>query len=164
MWFLTINSLKSTSSPINLIFEHVQYVIGPIAIFQYWWQFSILMQLTCLMWQTRHPTISWIDVEDWLSCIQDNASDMLFNRLKETMCIACIVMGDSIDNPRLVCVGLLAYTFDDQAIAINTLQRLVRKLLEEANDIMNNQVGEHKLKQSQCFYFKYSFNFKCCCM
>jgi hypothetical protein len=106
MWFLTINSLKSTSSPINLIFEHVQYVIGPIAIFQYWWQFSILMQLTCLMWQTRHPTISWIDVEDWLYCIQDNASDMLFNRLKKTMCIACIVMGDSIDNPRLVCVGL----------------------------------------------------------
>jgi hypothetical protein len=49
-------------------------------------------------------------------------------------------MGDSIDNPRLVCVGLLACTFDNQVIAIDTLQRLVGKLLEEANDIMNNQV------------------------
>jgi hypothetical protein len=36
MQFLAINSLKSTSSPTNLIFEHVQYVIGSIAIFQYW--------------------------------------------------------------------------------------------------------------------------------
>jgi hypothetical protein len=61
------------------------------------------------------------------------------------------MMGDSIDNPRLVCVGLLACTFDNEVIAINTLQRLVRKLLEEVNNVMNNQVGEHKLKQANVF-------------
>jgi hypothetical protein len=33
MWFFAINSLKSTFSPINLAFEHVQYVTGLIAIF-----------------------------------------------------------------------------------------------------------------------------------
>jgi hypothetical protein len=94
------------------------------------------MQLACPMWQTRHPTISLIDVEDWLFCIQNNVNDTLFNRLKKTMCIACTVMGDSINNPRLVCVGLLACTFNNQVIAINTLQLLVKKLLEEANDII----------------------------
>jgi hypothetical protein len=57
-------------------------------------------------------------------------------------------MGDSIDNPRLVCVGLLACTFDNQAITINTLQHLVKKLFEEANNIMNNEVGEHKFNQA----------------
>jgi len=67
------------------------------------------------------------------------------------MCIACIVMGDSIDNPRLVCIGLLACTFDNQVIAINTLQRLVKKLLEEANNVMDNQVGEHKFNQANVF-------------
>jgi hypothetical protein len=71
------------------------------------------MQLACSMWQIKHPTISTIDVEDWISYIQDNASDTLFDRLKETMCIACAMMVDSIDNPRLVCVGLLACTFDN---------------------------------------------------
>jgi hypothetical protein len=60
-------------------------------------------------------------------------------------------MGDSIDNPRLVCVGLLACTFDNQAITINTLQHLVKKLFEEANNIMNNQVGEHKFNQANVF-------------
>jgi len=79
------------------------------------------MQLACLMWQTRHPTISLIDVKDWLSCIQDNDSDTLFNRLGETMCVACTMMGDSTDNGRLVCVGLLACTLDSQVIAIDTL-------------------------------------------
>ncbi len=106
------------------------------------------MQLACPMWQTRHPTISLNDVKDWFSCIQDNTTNTLFNRLKEIMCIACTVMGDSIDNPRLVCVGLLACTFDNQAITINTLQHLVKKLFEEANNIMNNEVGEHKFNQA----------------
>jgi hypothetical protein len=54
------------------------------------------------------------------------------------MYVACTVMGDSTDNPRLVCVGLLACTLDSQVIAIDTLQHLIKKLLEEANDVMNN--------------------------
>lgn len=80
MRFLIINNLKLTSSPTNLKFEHVQYVTRPIAIFQYWWQSSILMQLAPPMWQPEHLAIPSSDVNNWLSCIQDNVRCMHYAR------------------------------------------------------------------------------------
>ncbi len=43
--FMIVNSLKSDPSSNNLAFEHVRRVSGPIAILQYWWRCTILMQL-----------------------------------------------------------------------------------------------------------------------
>jgi hypothetical protein len=43
MKFLIMNNLKLDPSSTNLAFEHVQHVTGPIAIFQYWWRYTILM-------------------------------------------------------------------------------------------------------------------------
>jgi hypothetical protein len=57
MRFLIMNSLKLDLSSINLAFEHVWQVTGPIAIFQYWWRCTSFMQLMCPMWQPDHPTI-----------------------------------------------------------------------------------------------------------
>jgi hypothetical protein len=46
--FLIVNSLKSDPLSTNLAFEHVRHVTSPIAILQYWWRCTILMQLDAL--------------------------------------------------------------------------------------------------------------------
>jgi len=56
------------------------------------------------------------------------------------MCFACTVLGDALDIPRLVWIGLLACTIDGQIVTIETLRNLVGKLLNEANKVMNNQL------------------------
>jgi len=140
MRFLIVNSLKFNPSSTNLAFEHVQHVTGPVAILQYWWRCTILMQLVRLMWQPNHPTIPWCEVDEWFACIHDNAKDTPFNRLQETMRLACTVLGDGPDIPRLVRIDPMACMIDGQAVTINTLWNLVGKLLSEANKIMNNQL------------------------
>jgi hypothetical protein len=42
--FLIVNSLKSDPSSTNIAFEHVRRVMGLVAILQYWWRCTILMQ------------------------------------------------------------------------------------------------------------------------
>jgi len=102
MRFLIVNNLKSNPSSTNIAFEHVRHVIGPIAILEYWWRCTILMQLVRPMWQPDHPTIPWCEANEWLACIRDNAKDTPFNRLRETMCLACTVLGDGPNVPKLV--------------------------------------------------------------
>jgi len=41
------------------------------------------------MWQFDHPTIPWCDVNEWCACICESAKDTMFNRLLETMRLAC---------------------------------------------------------------------------
>jgi hypothetical protein len=53
--FLIVNSLKSDTSSTNFAFEHIRRVTGPVAIFQYWWKCTILMQLMRPMCQPNHP-------------------------------------------------------------------------------------------------------------
>jgi hypothetical protein len=50
MRFLIVNSLKLDPSSTNLAFEHVRHVTGHIAILQYWWRCTILMQLVRQTW------------------------------------------------------------------------------------------------------------------
>jgi hypothetical protein len=57
MRFLIVNSLKSNPSSTSVPFKHVRHVTGPIAILEYWWRCTILMQLVRPMWQPDHPTI-----------------------------------------------------------------------------------------------------------
>jgi hypothetical protein len=57
MRFLIVNSLKSNPSSTSVAFEHVQHVTGLVAILEYWWRCTILMQLVRPMWQPHHPTI-----------------------------------------------------------------------------------------------------------
>ncbi len=70
-----MNNLKLGPSSTNLAFEHVRHVTGPVAILQYWWRCTILMQLVRLMWQPDHSTIPWCETDEWLACIHDNAKD-----------------------------------------------------------------------------------------
>jgi hypothetical protein len=56
------------------------------------------------------------------------------------MCLACLVLGDGPDVPRLVQIGPLACTIDGQAMTIDTLRNLVSKLFGEANKVMSNQL------------------------
>jgi hypothetical protein len=104
--FLIVNSLKSDPSSTNLAFKHVRHVTGPVAILQYWWRCTILMQLVHPMWQLDHPAIPRCETDEWLACIRDDAKDTPFNRLRETMRLACTVLGDGPDIPRLVRIGL----------------------------------------------------------
>jgi hypothetical protein len=97
--FLIVNSLKSDLSSTNLAFEHVRHVTGPVAILQYWWRCTILMQLVRPMWQFDHPAIPWCETDEWLAYIRDDAKDTPFNRLQETMRLACTVLGDGPDIP-----------------------------------------------------------------
>jgi hypothetical protein len=92
------------------------------------------------MWQLDHPSIPWNEAKEWLACIRDNAQDTPFNKLQETMSLACTVLGDGLYIPRLVWIGLLACIIDGQIVTINTLRNLVHKLFKEANDVMNNQL------------------------
>jgi len=92
------------------------------------------------MWQPDHPTIPWHEADEWLACIRDNAKDTSFNRLRETMCLACTVLGDGPDIPRLVRIGPMACTINGQAITIDTLRNLVSKFFSEANKVMRNQL------------------------
>jgi hypothetical protein len=62
--FLIVNNLKSDPSSTNLAFEHVRHVTGPVAIFQYWWRCTILMQLVRPMWQPNHPPIPWCEAKE----------------------------------------------------------------------------------------------------
>jgi hypothetical protein len=140
MKFLIVNSLKSDPSSTNVAFEHVRHVTGPIAILEYWWRCTILMQLVRPMWQPDHPAIPWCEADEWLACIRDNAKDTPFNRLRETMRLVCTVLGDGPDIPRLVRIGPLACTIDGQAVTIDTLRNMVGKLLGEENKVMSNQL------------------------
>jgi hypothetical protein len=96
------------------------------------------MQLVRPMWQLDHPAIPRCEADEWLACIRDDAKNTLFNRLRETMRLACTVLGDGPDIPRLVRIGAMACTIDGQAVAIDTLQNLVSKLLGEANKVMSD--------------------------
>ncbi len=138
--FLIVKSLKSDPSSNNLAFEHVRRVTGPVAILQYWWRCTILMQLVRPMWQPDHPPIPWCEADDWLTCVRDSAKDTPFNRLRETMRLAWRVVGDGPDIPKLVQIGPMACTIDDQAVTIDTLRNLVGELLQEANQVMSNQL------------------------
>ncbi|CAK9228751.1 unnamed protein product [Sphagnum troendelagicum] len=91
-------------------------------------------------WQPDHPAVPWCEVDEWLACVRDNAKDTPFNGLRETMRLACTVLGDGPDIPRLVRIGLMACTIDGQAVTIDTLRNLVGALLYEANKVMNNQL------------------------
>jgi len=138
MRFLIVSSLKLDPSSTNLAFEHVRHVTGHVAILQYWWRCTILMQLVRPTWQPDHPAVPWCEVDEWLACVRDNAKDTPFNRLRETMRLACTVLGDGPDIPRLVRIGPMACTIDGQAVTIDTLRNLVGALLCEANKVMNN--------------------------
>jgi hypothetical protein len=100
--FLIVNSLKLDPSSTNLAFEHVRHVTGPVAILQYWWRYTILMQLVRPMWQPDHPPIPWCEAKEWLTCVRDIAKDTPFNRLRETLRLVWKVLGDGPDIPRLV--------------------------------------------------------------
>jgi len=95
------------------------------------------MQLVRPTWQPNHPAIPWCEADEWLACVRDNAKDTPFNRLWETMCFACTMLGDGSDIPRLIRIGPMACTIDSQAVTIDTLQNLVGVLLREANNVMN---------------------------
>ncbi len=56
------------------------------------------------------------------------------------MCLACTVLGDGPDIPRLVRIGPMACTIDGQAVTIDTLRNLVGKLFREANKVMRNEL------------------------
>jgi hypothetical protein len=92
------------------------------------------------MWQLNHPTIPWCEVDEWFTCIRDNAKDTPFNKLQETMCLAFTVLGDGLDIPRFVQIGPMVCTIDGQTITIDTLRNLVGKLLSKANKVMKNQL------------------------
>ncbi|CAM6013301.1 unnamed protein product [Sphagnum balticum] len=77
MRFLIVNSLKLDPSSTNLAFEHVRHVTGHIAILQYWWRCTILMQLVRQTWQPDHPAIPWCEAGEWLACVRDNAKDTI---------------------------------------------------------------------------------------
>ncbi len=85
----------------------------------YWWWVIILMQFMCKSWQCYHEEILVDEVEEWFDCVCDNVGDTLFVRLWETQCLACIVLGDCSDNPRLIQFGLLTCTLDGQTIDIH---------------------------------------------
>jgi hypothetical protein len=138
--FLIVNSLKSDPSSTNPAFEHVRHVTGPVAILEYWWRCTILMQLVRPMWQPDHPAIPRCEADEWLACIRDDTKDTPFNRLRETMRLACTVLGDGPDIPRLVWIGAMACTINGQAVTIDTLRNLVSKLLGEANKVMSDQL------------------------
>jgi hypothetical protein len=138
--FLIVNNLKSDPSSANPAFEHVRHVTRPVAILQYWWRCTILMQLVRPMWQPDHPAIPWHEADEWLACIRDNAKDTPFNRLRETMRLACTVLGDGPDIPRLVRIGPMVCTIDGQAVTTDTLRNLVGKLCREANKVMRNEL------------------------
>jgi hypothetical protein len=140
MRFLIVSSLKLDPSSTTLTFEHVRHVTGRVAILQYWWRCTILMQLVRPTWQPDHPAVPWCEVDEWLACVRDNAKDTPFNRLRETMRLACTVLGDGSDIPRLVWIGPMACTIDGQAVTIDTLRNLVGTLLCEAKKVMNNQL------------------------
>ncbi len=138
--FLIVNSLKLDPSSTNLAFEHVRRVSGPVAILQYWWRCTILMQLVRPMWQPDHPPIPWCEADEWLACVRENAKDTPFSRLWETMRLVGVVSGDEPCIPRLVQIGPMACTIDGQAVTIDTLRNLVGELLREANRVMRNQL------------------------
>jgi len=121
MKFLIVNNLKLDPSLTNLAFEHVQPFTCPIAILQYWWRGTILMELMCLIWQHDHPTIPWCETSERLACIHDNAKDTPFNRLRETMHLACIVLGDGLNIQKFVWINYLTCTIDGQVVTIDTL-------------------------------------------
>ncbi|CAM6053252.1 unnamed protein product [Sphagnum tenellum] len=56
------------------------------------------------------------------------------------MRLACTVLGDEPDIPRLVWIGPVACTIDGQAVTIDTLRNLIGELLREANQVMSNQL------------------------
>jgi hypothetical protein len=56
------------------------------------------------------------------------------------MRLACTVLGDGPDIPRLVRIGPMACTIDGQAVTIDTLRNLVGKLFREANKVMRNEL------------------------
>ncbi len=135
-----MNSLKPDPSSTNFAFEHVRRVSGLVAILQYWWRCTILMQLVHPMWQPDHPPIPWCEADEWLACVRENAKDTPFSRLRETMCLVGAVPGDEPSIPRLVRIGPMACTIDGQAFTIDTLRNLVDELLREPNRVMRNQL------------------------
>jgi hypothetical protein len=98
------------------------------------------MQLMRPMWQPDHPAIPWHEADEWLAYIRDNTKDTPFNRLRETMRLACTVLGDGPDIPRLVRIGPMACTIDNHAVTIDTMRNLVGKLFREANNVMRNEL------------------------
>jgi hypothetical protein len=56
------------------------------------------------------------------------------------MRLACTVLGDGSDIPRLIRIDPMACTINGQAVTIDTLRNLVGTLLHEANKVMNNQL------------------------
>jgi hypothetical protein len=92
------------------------------------------------MWQPDHPAIPRCEADEWLACIRDDAKDTPFNRLRETMRIACMVLGDGPDIPRLVRIAAMVCTIDGQAVTIDTLQNLVDKLFSKVNKVMSDQL------------------------
>jgi hypothetical protein len=66
--------------------------------------------------------------------------DTPFNKLHETMHLACIVLDDGSDIPKLVWNNLLACTINGPTITIDTLRNIISKLLSGTNKVMNNQL------------------------
>ncbi len=56
------------------------------------------------------------------------------------MCLACTVLGNGPNIPRLVRIGAMACMINGQAVTIDTLRNLVGKLLGEANTVMSGQL------------------------
>ncbi|CAM6054230.1 unnamed protein product [Sphagnum tenellum] len=56
------------------------------------------------------------------------------------MRLACTVLGNEPDIPRLVRIGPVACTIDGQAVTIDTLRNLIGELLREANQVMSDQL------------------------
>jgi hypothetical protein len=81
--------------------------------------FAILMQLVCLMWDPHHPTILSNEANNWLACISDDVNNRPFNILREMMCLALTMLGDIIDNPKLIQIDSLSCTIDSQAVNID---------------------------------------------
>jgi hypothetical protein len=138
--FLIVNSLKSDPLSTNLAFKHVRRVSGLVAILQYSWRCTILMQLVRPMWQPDHPPIPWREADEWLTYVRENAKDTPFSKLRETMRLARVVSGDEPCIPKLVRIGPMACMIDGQAVTIDTLRNLVGELLREANRVMRNQL------------------------
>jgi len=98
------------------------------------------MQLVRPMWQPNHPAIPRCKADEWFACICDDVKDTSFNSLRKTMRLACTVLGNGPDIPRLVRIGAMACTINGQTVTIDTLQNLVGKLLGKANKVMSDQL------------------------
>lgn len=52
------------------------------------------------------------EVEEWLACVWNDAKDTPFIQLKETQHLVCTVLGDDLDNLKLVQTRPLVCTLE----------------------------------------------------